>query len=280
MPGMPYSLEVGAILSALVEHTEAEKNVADLLTELRKTGAAKVPLGDLLTLSLEVPDPLGPTLPPISAKDHFNRDWLGHVVNGIPARPPNPHGVGWWVNWTGDPEAIIRETLIRGFEVALGLAHGENVANRTRCLPLLFEWACSAPMLQGWVTWMDWDPITNGQKVRAEGAAVVVTFTTPGNGHPLYSSPWRPTRPQPPYAANLADYEDPATTVGDYGLWVVGQEKTVTAGWIGKKGFVAAGDGFIPPTAGGAAYASNGPVVVVAPAEADGGWLRNGRPWI
>ncbi|MEA2959882.1 MAG: hypothetical protein QOJ58_5937, partial [Alphaproteobacteria bacterium] len=58
MPGMPYSLEVGMILSAFAEHTEDEKKLVSVLNSLN----AGTSVGDILnTATFKVPDPKNPT---------------------------------------------------------------------------------------------------------------------------------------------------------------------------------------------------------------------------
>jgi hypothetical protein len=99
-----------------------------------------------------------------------------------------------------------------------------------------------------------------------------VTFTTPGNGHPLYSTPHRPGG-----GAGLADYEDPATTVGNYGLWIIGQDQTEVVR-PPHHHWHALGAGVLPNWPNAFVY-TFGDIVVVAPAEEDGGVLRAGKQW-
>jgi hypothetical protein len=266
---MPYTLEVGAILGALNDYSEDQPNVVGALTALRMG----TPILALLNPPAipKIPDPRVPTGPMITPAQHVDRDWFG---NGY--QPTPTHGTGWWVNWQGDAEAIVTETITRGLEVSLGLDHNEDIANSTRFWPITYLWSCVSPMFQGWVNWSTWTD-DGGD----DYGAVTVTFSTPGNGHPLYMAPWRPGHPQPPYPPTLNDYADPPTSMGEYGMWVIGQDTLVIGPNAAAKvePFSTVGVNFVPANVGGAKYHGQGPVAVVEPAEIDGGVLNNGQVW-
>ena len=63
-------------------------------------------------------------------KDHQNRHWYGKTYLGPglwgPQQPFNAvthPRTGFWHNWYGDAEGIVRETYIRAIEVSLGIPH-------------------------------------------------------------------------------------------------------------------------------------------------------------
>jgi hypothetical protein len=276
MPGMPYTLEVGAILGALSDYCEDQPNVVGALRALR----GGTPILALLTPPAipKIPDPRLPSGPMITPAQHVDRDWFG---NGV--QPTPTHGTGWWVNWQGDAQGIATETITRALEVSLGLEHNEDLNNARRFWPITFLWSCVSPMFEGWVNWSTWQD-SGGD----DYGVVTVTFSTPGNGHPLYMAPWRPGRPSPPYPPALDDYADPPTlmnangALNEYGMWVIGQDTLVVGPGVAAKAerpFSPVGNNFVPATVGGATYHGQGAVAVVAPAEIDGGVLDDGQSW-
>src|SRR5262249_18975020 len=151
--------------------------------------------------------------------------------------------------------------MIRAIEVALGIPHDGDPQKNTRAWRITFTWTCGAPMLQGWVYWWDFDANANGGQ-RHDGI-VNVTISTPGNGHPLYSTPYRSD------AAHPADYDDnPAIAQGEYGLWVIGEDQ-MDVRLPGSNGFTGTGRGVIPDWPN--FFHTSGNVVTVSPAEVDGG---------
>jgi len=270
MPPMPYAMEIGMVFSLLDDYVEEQARMLQLLIDLRTPGI------DLLSQTQAFGAPSVQALPndPVS---HIESDWFGYppVPPGQPpstSQPPfdptNPQQTGWWTRWNGDAAGITRETLVRALEVALGVPHHPDDLSPVpnRCFRLQFIWTCGAPFFQGWVSWI-WDEDDPMQGV------VTVTFTTPGNGHPLYATPRRP--------ANAAlppnDYEDPAWTVGNYGMWIIGENQTEVLR-PHHKHFKGLGVGVLPDWPNAFVHTFGG-VMVIAPAEIDGGVLRAGRTW-
>jgi hypothetical protein len=272
MPPMPYAMEIGPMFSLLDDYVEDQVHMVRLLAELRD------PSVELLSQTEMFSAVSVKTLPndPVA---HIESDWFGYPP--VPAgQPPstsqpafnasNPQPTGWWTRWYGDAAGITRETLVRALEVALGVPHNPDDLSpqATRCWRLQFIWTCGAPFFQGWVSWMS-------EEDEPQEGYVTVTFTTPGNGHPLYATPRRPAGafgpPSPP------DYEDPAWTVGPYGMWIIGENRTEVLR-AHHKHFKSLGDGVLPnwPNAFVRTY---GGVTVIAPAEVDGGMLDAGRTW-
>jgi hypothetical protein len=266
MPGMPYVVEVGAVLSALTEYCKEEKHLQDTLKDLRDT-------------SKKLPDLLASVGATRDMVDHFAKDWLGYrsaspMTQQAPFDPTNPKSTGWWTTWYGNAEGILRETMIRAIEVALGIPHDGDPRQNTHCWRVTFTWTCAAPMLQGWVYWWDFDydskrgPSGNGSgkgNGRSDDGIVNVIFSTPGNGHPLYATPYRPGTDAPP------DYDNnPTSAEGDeYGLWVIGEDRTDVRLPDSTK-FTGLGHGVIPEPWPNF-FHTGGDMVTVSPAEVDGG---------
>jgi hypothetical protein len=278
MPAMPYMFEVGRILSWVNEYLETPDNAQHLFDQLH----AGVPLTEIDALNS--PNPENATIPDpvvgghITPAGHVARDWLGwqNWKARLPAgpqppfNPAAPNRTGWWVRWNGNAEGVIRETLLCATEVALNYPRGKNVRlpkAKARHWRMQFLWVCGAPFLQGWVNWQEWD------KGDRDGM-VTVTFTTPGNGHPLYATP-EAARVLP--APDNADYEVNPQTVGEYGLWVIGEDRCDVLA-PPKAAFFVSGAGFLPPMTNQFIHTS-GNVIVVSPQELDGGVRRIGRDW-
>ena len=219
---------------------------------------------------------------------HLIVDWFGYKKPEGPGQQPyqkqdpfnatsNPR-TGFWKNWYGDAESVVRETAIRAIEVATGLYHGQAIpappGRPPRHWPISYFWCCGAPFFQGWVTWLRTGPgYREGQ--------VTVIFVTPGveptpGAKMLLSTPRSPEA----LANNWEEYrEGPVSADGMHGMWVVGHE----ALWIwnpvpSPSAPQKAGDWFVPPPGG--SYVAQGNVITCSPAERDGGVLGGGRTYI
>jgi hypothetical protein len=272
MPTMPYTMEIGPVFSIFADYLEDEANVKKLLAQMRQIPVLPLTQMEVFTGAGVAAVPGG------NAVQHIERDWFGFVPT-TQAQPPfnplQPNQTGWWSNWYGDAEAITRETMRCAVEVALGIPFQKQpngkiqhdpLAEPTRCWWMQVTWTCGAPYFQGWVAWQQWSDTHRG-------GDVIVNFTTPGNGHPLYLTPHRPPNAPPP----PNDYEDPAQTVDEYGLWIIGENRTDV---ITQKrtAFSPLGSGILPDWPNAFIH-THGDVCVVAPAEIDGGVLDAGRPW-
>src|SRR5262249_11985581 len=102
-----------------------------------------------------------------------------------------------------------------------------------------------------------------------EDGVVNVIFSTPGNGRSLYATPHRAP------AGTPDDYEEnPATSAGEFGLWVIGEEQMDTqapgsGSWAHATGYI--------PTVWRTFFHTSGGVVRVSPAEDEGGVLHAGN---
>lgn len=262
MPGMPYNLERGPYLAMLEDLIN--KDPVRCLESLRDPDK---PVTALLR------DPAvgidgGPYADTARLADHIDRDWFG-----IKPGAPNDDGTShYWSYWRGDAQGIVRETIVRAIEVALGVDHGGTVpdGHRQQWHVSLFT-ACGIRWFEGWVSW---------RRVGVEpgGGHVVVVLLTPTHGKPAEPTLLRPTAlssadpPGAPYAVN------PVRSDGDQGLWAVGavlerrlDPEPVSGQWLPP--------GRFPRPHLGPTYVGEGGIVVVAPPESQGGVLPDGRPY-
>jgi hypothetical protein len=207
---MPYVLEMGPYFSVLEDLLGDPARRAKTLARLR----AGDPLSDLVGLESNSLD--GDQHDRNYRVDKLNRGWFGMTRPGgrwqknLDAVP-----TGHWHGYQGDPEAIMRATLIRAIEVALGIDHGTDPATRSRFWPIDFYWICQGPFFQGWVTWLA------PSRFDASGR-VTVTFTTPAaEGHPVKE---KITRPPAQAGARYRCPPDPDDWKASHGMWVVGHE--------------------------------------------------------
>jgi hypothetical protein len=170
-------------------------------------------------------------------ESHLNTDWFGMSPgpNNTWLKPspmlPRPFPTGWWNGYQGDPEAIMREGMIRAVEVSYGIDHGAAVPDPPpRFWPIDVTWICQGPFFQCWIMWHE-DEAPNG------GRVTLLIMTPAGDGFPLTS---RITRVKPAARQNWPDpdYADsrpappndarsvlgPGAQKEKGGMWVVGHE--------------------------------------------------------
>jgi len=221
MPPMPYHLEKGPIWSVLEDYANAgPERLIELLLTLR-SGDPVATAGGLDSPNLDAPK--YPTYQ--DRVDHVNRDWFGmyHDSTGTwveqqdtdfdPLFHPE---TGFWQNYFGDVQELLRVTLIRTCEVALGLDHGADIArgqSTPRCWPISFFLRCPTPWFEGWVTW-------HASTTDPQGAGHVVTHIhTPPHGSPVMTSPLSPPNRSGP---KFPEYvEEPTACDSQYGMWIV-----------------------------------------------------------
>lgn len=255
---MPYTVAVGAELSKLTRYCRVQKNLERSLDDLRS--------------SLTLPECFGNAGAHPAIVNHFAVHWLGYDPTTMTPQPPfnpaNPDTTGWWTAWYGNAEDVMRKTMIRAIEVALGLNAGDPTVRASRCWRMMFTWTCGSPMLQGWVHWWDFN-LDEAQP--ADDGIVNVIFSTPGNGQPLFATPKKPGG-----GAGVGDYEEnPAGATGEYGLWVIG-EGDMDVRQPGSPAFKNVGDASIPAPWPNFFHTKGG-AVAVSPAEVDGGMLHAGN---
>ena len=261
MPGMPYNLERGPYLAMLEDLINRDP--------WRCLESLRDPEKPVTALLRDPPVPIehGPYRDTALLADHIDRDWFGIKPDAGGDGPTSRY----WYYWQGDAQAIVRETMIRTIEVALGLDHGETGrdAGRRRWHVSLLT-ACGIRWFEGWISWRQ-------VGTEPENGHVVVVLLTPTHGKPAEATLLRPTHSTPahpgrPYAVN------PARAEGDQGLWAVGavlerraDPDPASAQWLAP--------GQFPRPHLGPTYIGEGQVVVVAPPEDQGGVLPEGRPY-
>jgi hypothetical protein len=258
---MPYNLERGPYLAMLEDLINREPwRCLDSLRDPDKPVTA-------LLRDPPVPIPHGPYHNTAQLADHIDTDWFG-IEPGPGDGPPTSR---YWYYWRGDAQAIVRETIIRAIEIALGLDHGEverNASRRQWRVSLLT--ACGIRWFEGWLSWRQTGTApANGH--------VVVFLLTPTHGKPAEPTLLRPTASTP--ASPHRPYEvNPHRAEGDQGLWAVGSvlerridPQPASAQWVAP--------GQFPRPHLGPTYVGEGAVVVVAPPEDQGGVLPEGRPY-
>jgi hypothetical protein len=282
MPPMPYVMEIGQVFSFLNDYLEDPARMKQMLIDLRDDTVTRVSMMDFFKNGNWPAN-----APGAAVASHIETDWFGwDPITGVqdPFVPNHPVPTGWWTRWYGTADTITRETLKRALEVALGVPHdGATEFTPQRSWRVMVNWTCGAPMYQGWVAWQ-WD-----EDDPQEGF-VLVTFTTPGNGSALNATPHRPGWPKAPSSPpGPPDYEDAATTVGNYGMWVIGDHCTDVLRPPATTWYPL-GTGVLPNWPNAFVYTHPpvnvthpewyvGDVAVVATAEVDGGVLQAGEHW-
>ena len=177
MSGMPYFLTKGPFFAS-IESSVLDMGTAELIDwrQFLLDGDPIPEMGPANDFEAKVP----------GAKVHLYEDWLGweQSSSGDWQKPSKlPEKVGWWVGWRGDPDQIIRGTLIEAIEASLGW--DQTTANpaptHATPWPIDFVWSCPHPWMEGWVIWAPQDPDDPDSDGR-----VKVTLATPGNGQGVF----------------------------------------------------------------------------------------------
>src|SRR6478752_7089331 len=149
--GMPYHLEKGPVFSTFEANKYQTKDKYCEILEHLRNGVDICDLEPYTDPALNY----GPYNTQELRRYHMNVHWFGmlptgnvvngkaqyqHQVNGTFQWVQNPT-TGWWRNYFGDVEGIMRETLIRAAEIALGLEHGAEIPpqgqrGQLRCWPM------------------------------------------------------------------------------------------------------------------------------------------------
>jgi hypothetical protein len=210
---------------------------------------------------------------------HMNKDWFGLEQQGGTWGPQKPYGpgnttTGFWRNWYGDAEAVVRETTARAIEVSLDIDHESDIpANDNgdvtndvvkRNWPVEFWWLCGMRWFHASLTWRH-------EHGNARHGVVVVTWITPGNGDEMYHD-----LDAPPKNDDGSFKLDPIDASARFGSWIVGQPNNDTyaaTSWEGT------GIGKWPSPVGVTRSSAEGARVVttVQPAFPDGG-VSNQKP--
>jgi hypothetical protein len=199
MPGMPYHLEKGPLLSVLEDFCNRgpEARLVKALKELR-AGTPLPDVGPFDSPNLYWPRFPWPYQNPGQLIAHFNDHWLG-----IP--PTSTTHTGHWQFYEGPVEDIMRETMIRALELVLGVDHdpADEAPVPTRHWLIDFFWKCPQPWFEGWVSWRK---LGQGW---SEGKVTVI-FATPADDGVVLRDPRREADLVPNQVAN-----------GSEGSWLV-----------------------------------------------------------
>jgi hypothetical protein len=204
------------------------------------------------------------------------------AVDATSGHLPEWPATGFWFQYHGDVEGVVREMLIRAIEASLGLDHGHEppADGPDRVLPIELFWKCPQRWFEGWVSWR-WDAQYGTGQVTA-------MLATPGSGKPILENlelgdgaiRAESTRanangpvPQGPGPS------DPARNGGQSakGMWVISHREHAQLPMRPADAGTPSGQWLIPEF--GPAYVGVGPIVCVQPSEADGGVKPFGRPY-
>ena len=254
---MPYVLDTGPYLSVLEGRVNDPARRTSILTSLRN-GDPLATIAGLDSTTLDADGKL-----PHERVEILNQCWFG-MSSPSPGRwtkQPNAFPTGFWQGYQGDPEAILREGLIRAIEVAYGIDHGIDPSAHSREWPVAITWICQGPFFQCWVSWMKASSGTGGH--------VALTITTPAAkglpvDHKITRSTMKPEYACPPPANAYAAAR---------GMWVLGHEdydKSIQFSFVGSNY-----GAILEPRVQWKRKKTD--VVCVAPAEWEGGVLASGR---
>ena len=176
--GMPYYLEKGPMLTLMEtyinRHRPGKRETLRILREAEKQPrsidwVAKV-LPGLCDDEVLKKAPAGTMTP----HDHVLKHWFGYYPTGPGGAwvPRNAPTTGFWINYRGDVNSIVRRTLRWAVEISLGLMPGEERPGRPDPYPIEFFWMCNTNWFEGWVMQR---PTGHG------GRLVTVLFATPSH---------------------------------------------------------------------------------------------------
>ena len=235
----------------------------------------------LLTDRGQVPDQAPTTA---AALSDFGAAVIAAVQDVPGARLDRWPSTGFWFQYHGDVHGILRETLIRAIEVSLGLDNDEEPSGPPeRRMPIELFWKCPQRWVEGWVTWR-WERANSiGQ--------VTVLLATPGVGKPILDNPTKGRDARLPTGSTLPGGEEapgahlvgPGPTPGQVeqypkGMWVVSHTEHAQLPATPQSGPSGAGQ-WGPPTFGPSCVGV-GDLVVVQPAESEGGVDPFGRAFV
>lgn len=270
---MPFHLEKGPYLALLESFCNTDQaRLTKALTKLRDPNVPIPELGPFDSTNLR--GPLSPTV----LKECMYRDWFGFTFDQQTGRWSSTQmqydarwhpTTGFWYQYYGDVEKILRETFTRAAEVSLGLDHDAEApaAGAPRHWPIEFFWKCGQPWWEGWVTW----------RREADGRGqVTVILATPSTGDPVLRDPTT-GRHSADYALSPSGTRQPSSTERTQGMWVIThknhEERVVLS-------TTPSGSGDWPLPTLGVAYHGVDGVVVVQPSFADGGTQLGGYPYV
>lgn len=157
MPGMPFHLEKGYALMAL-EDLLNDPSLAPTRARLFEGLRTGVGLGavfrDLLstapTLSRYGNHPMVASAGGLGS--FVTGAWFGQ--SGGPGTPPPPY----WIDYTGDIDGVVRETLLFAMEVALDADRSRPLPTKVATArPIELWWHCGQRWFEAWLSWQSAD---------------------------------------------------------------------------------------------------------------------------
>lgn len=292
---MPYHLTKGPWISILESAANDQNRRPQLLADLRNPNVRLVDIAVTNQQDAANFDAFGPLA------QRLNSNWFGFDAAGNPQAPfdaANPERTGYWVDYHGNTERILRTALLRSLEVAMGLDHGASAGESDRTWPIEVFWTCPRGWFECWVTWRQHDPAqTDGGQVTllictpADTVNVVrprfVEPLNPENGE-QHVNPTSPDRRQgmwlvahSDHRSHLVQWIDPSTTppAAITTRAVVDALNSIysTDVKVGYDDAIAPDPWPIPSPS--TLWEGIGDVVVVSPPEIDGGVRSTGRPY-
>jgi hypothetical protein len=174
--GMPYYLEKGPMLTLMENYINGQgQTKRETLQVLRDAEADPGAIGWVAQvfpgLCAEA-EQKGP--PGMSPHDHVLKHWFGYepAGDGGAWRLRTTPTTGFWIDYKGDVNSIVRKTLRWALEISLGLMPDEDRPGRPDPDPIEFFWMCNTNWFEGWVMQR---PTGHG------GRMVTVLFATPGH---------------------------------------------------------------------------------------------------
>ena len=220
---MPYTLSKGRILTVLEDMLNP---VTDEETERLFRGLADLRDPDTLLTYVGLVDSTNLEDPSVAAPldDRLNEYWFGFEPDGSGGWDPQPgygpghQTTGYWLDYCGDVEGILRETLARTIELAFGIPAGGDRSDATRAdRPWEVEifWKCPNPWFEGWVTWR------RSRRHPEEGQVTTIIATPADALNSIRRVPADPGRGAPPLVTPTG-----VPDVGQ-GMWLVTQSTHV-----------------------------------------------------
>lgn len=176
---------------------------------------------------------------------------------------------GFWMQYYGNVQEIVRTTLCKAIEVSRGidLSAGETLENQRRQVPIDGLWKCGQAWWEGWLTW---------RALGDDRGSVTMMFATPGTGSPILETAedGRNAKKNPATGGGTGNgtrTSAPEVTSLEQGMWVITHQTNITLPPIRSSRPTPLGqwDSIVPDI--GPSYAGIGPIVVVAPSYQDGG---------
>jgi hypothetical protein len=209
---MPYTLTRGPLLTlvenALNPQGPAEEAERDALLVALRQGT---PIADLVRTTSQPMQ--GVAIPRAPLDVRLEDDWFGRGANGPPGEP-----TGYWVDYQGDVEGVLREGLIRAIEVSLGLTNGAPPGTATRSWPVQVHWKCPNPYFEVWVSWRRHDQTPRG------GQVDMLIATPPDKMNRLTTRPRFPPAPPVGVPAEPTPLAEPSQATASQGMWLVAHE--------------------------------------------------------